>query len=211
MVDTLMRGGLMMVPILLGSVLALTIIIERLWALQKNMIAPRPFINRMKEMLTQGQYSEALSACRENNTHMARVLAAGLEQQSRPRAEVVEALELAGRKEASNLSRWVGALGAIAALEPLMGLLGTVLGLINSFQEVEKLKVVGNPSVVASGVWQALITTAAGLVIAIPTYAMYRYFRSRISRMLMEMEDNAFQMVQMLTKHKDVGTDGDLN
>ena len=74
-----------------------------------------------------------------------------------------------------------------------------VLGLIESFRDVEKLKVVGNPSVVASGVWQALITTAAGLIIAIPTYAMYRYFRSRISQMLMEMESNAFNLVQKLT------------
>lgn len=209
MVDTLLRGGFMMVPILLGSILALTIVIERLWALQKSRIVPVDFIKRMQDMLGQGKHSEAISACRENDTHMARVLAAGLEQQSRPRAEIVEALELAGRKESSSLSRWVGALGAIAALEPLMGLLGTVLGLIESFQEVEKLKVVGNPSVVASGVWQALITTAAGLIIAIPTYAMYRYFRSRVGFMMMEMESYAFDLVQKLTSPAQKSEGGD--
>lgn len=199
MVDTLMRGGFMMVPILLGSVLALTIIIERFWTLQSSRVAPRPFLDRMKKMLAEGKCSEALSACRENETNVARVLAAGLEQSGRPRNEVAEALEMAGRQETARLTRWVGALGAIAALEPLMGLLGTVLGLIESFREVEKLKVVGNPSVVASGVWQALITTAAGLVIAIPTYAMYRYFRSRVAGQVMQMEASAFQLVQQLT------------
>ncbi len=199
MVDTLMRGGFMMVPILLGSVLALTIVIERLWALQRSRVAPEAFLERMDRMLAENKCSEALSACRENETHVARVLAAGLQQADRPRAEVTEALELAGRQEASGLSRWVGALGAIAALEPLMGLLGTVLGLIESFRDVEQLKVVGNPSVVAAGVWQALITTATGLIIAIPAYAMYRYFRSRIAGLVLEMETSAFRLVQQLS------------
>ncbi|MBW2704046.1 MAG: MotA/TolQ/ExbB proton channel family protein [Deltaproteobacteria bacterium] len=202
MIDTLVRGGFMMIPILLGSVLALTIVIERFWALQRPKVLPESFLRRMKEMVESGKRSEALSACHENDSHVARVLAAGLEQEDRPRAEIVEALEVAGRQEGARLSRWVGALGAIAALEPLMGLLGTVLGLIESFQEVEKLKVVGNPSVVASGVWQALITTAAGLVIAIPTFAMYRYFRSRVGNMMMEMESSAFTLAQQLTDPK---------
>jgi biopolymer transport protein ExbB len=199
MVETLLRGGFMMIPILLGSILALTIIIERLWTLQRSKVAPNPFLTRMNGMLQAGRCSEALSACRENDTNVARILAAGLQQTSRPRSEITEALELAGRQENARLTRWIGALGAIAALEPLMGLLGTVLGLIESFRDVEKLQVVGNPSVVAAGVWQALITTAAGLVIAIPTYAMYRYFRSRVSDLVMEMESSAFELVQQLT------------
>ncbi|MBN2498670.1 MAG: MotA/TolQ/ExbB proton channel family protein [Deltaproteobacteria bacterium] len=199
MLDTLMRGGFMMVPILLGSILALTIIIERLWALQRSHVLPEAFLRRMGKMLEEGRHSEALSACQENDSHIARVMAAGLQARGRARPEIVESLELAGRQETGRLSRWIGALGAIAALEPLMGLLGTVLGLIESFREVERLKVVGNPSVVASGVWQALITTAAGLIIAIPTYAMYRYFRSRISNTVMDMEASAFGLVQQLT------------
>lgn len=199
MIDTLMRGGFMMIPILAGSVLALTIIIERLWTLQRSKVAPPPFLKRMDTMLTDGQCSEAISACRENNTNVARILAAGLQESHRPRAEIVEALELTGRQETASLSRWVGALGAIAALEPLMGLLGTVLGLIESFKDVEKSEVMGNPSVVASGVWQALITTAAGLIIAIPTYAMYRYFRSRVSDMMLDMETSSFKLVQQLS------------
>jgi biopolymer transport protein ExbB len=199
MLDTLMRGGFMMVPILLGSILALTIIIERFWALQRTRVFPEAFLKRMDEMVGSGRKSEALSACRENDSHMARIMTAGLENADRARGEIQEALQLAGRKESSFLSRWVGALGAIAALEPLMGLLGTVLGLIEAFREVERLKVVGNPSVVASGVWQALITTAAGLIIAIPAYAFYRYFRSRVSDMVMEMEQSAFHLLQRMT------------
>ena len=200
MLETIMRGGFMMVPIILGSVFALAIIIERFWTLQRSRIFPDPFLIRMDEMMKSGRKAEALSACRENESTIARIMTAGLENTDRPRAEVHESLQLAGRKETSFLSRWIGALGAIAAMEPLMGLLGTVLGLIEAFKEVERLKVVGNPSVVAAGVWQALITTAAGLMIAIPTYAFYRYFRSKVSGMVMEMEQSAFSMLQQMSK-----------
>ena len=92
MIDTLIRGGFMMIPILLGSVLALTIIIERFWALQHGRVLPEDFLRRMREMVKSGKHSEALSACRENDSNMARVLAAGLEQQGRPRSEITEAL-----------------------------------------------------------------------------------------------------------------------
>jgi len=188
-----------MVPIILGSVLALTIIIERFWVLQRDKVFPERFLRRMEEMVRDNKISEALGACRENESTVARILKSGLENTGRPRQEIQEALQLAGRQETSLLSRWVGALGAIAALEPLMGLLGTVLGLIEAFREVETLKVVGNPSVVAAGVWQALITTAAGLIIAIPTYAFYRYFRARVAKLVMDMEQSAFGMLQQLS------------
>jgi len=209
MIETLLRGGLMMVPILLGSILALTIIIERFWVLQRTRVFPPAFLSRMDDMVRRGQRSEALSACRENDSTVARILAEGLKNSHRTRGEITEALEMVGRSESANLSRWVGALGAIAALEPLMGLLGTVLGLIESFREVENLKVVGNPSVVAAGVWTALITTAAGLIIAIPTYAFYRYFRARVSNMLLDMEKSAFHLVQQLTSTDEPMVEGE--
>ncbi|HOX44845.1 MAG TPA: MotA/TolQ/ExbB proton channel family protein [Myxococcota bacterium] len=197
--DVIVRGGIMMAPILLGSVLALAIVVERLWSLQRSRVLPAAFLESMQRLLTEGRREEALTACRQAPSALALVLAAGLENSSRPRAEIVEALEIAGRREAARLSRWVGALGAIAALEPLMGLLGTVLGLIAAFQSVEQLKVIGNPSIVAAGVWQALITTAAGLFVAIPAYALYRYLRARVSALTLELEDGAFLLVQRLT------------
>jgi len=205
MVDTLIRGGFMMIPILFGSVLALTIIIERLWVLQRSKVFPEAFLVRMDEMVKSGRKSEALSACRENDSTVARILSEGLENSDRPRQEIVEALQVAGRRESAGMSRWVGALGAIAALEPLMGLLGTVLGLIEAFKRVEATNIVGNPSEVAGGVWQALITTAAGLIIAIPAYAVYRYFRARVSGLVMEMEQSAFSLVQQLTAKQSTG------
>jgi len=187
MFDTLLRGGFMMVPILLGSLLALTIVIERFWVLQRDKVFPERFLQRMEEMVKEKKISEALGACRENESTVARILTAGLDNTGRPRAEIQEALQLAGRQETGVMSRWVGALGAIAALEPLMGLLGTVLGLIEAFREVETLKVVGDPSVVAAGVWQALITTAAGLFIAIPAIAAYNILRNRVARLVLEV------------------------
>ena len=209
MFDTLLRGGFMMVPILMGSLLALTIIIERFWVLQRDKVFPESFLRRMEEMVKDKKISEALGACRENESTVARILTAGLDNTGRPRQEIQEALQLAGRQETGVMSRWVGALGAIAALEPLMGLLGTVLGLIEAFREVEKLKVVGNPSVVAAGVWQALITTAAGLMIAIPTYAFYRYFRARVGKLVMEMEQSAFGMLQQLSGSQSAASSGE--
>ncbi|RME29110.1 MAG: MotA/TolQ/ExbB proton channel family protein, partial [Deltaproteobacteria bacterium] len=127
----------MMVPILLGSVMALTIIIERLWSLQRRRILPEGFLQRIERMVSEGKRSEALTACRENDSAIARVIGVGLEVADRPRPEIQEALQMAGRHEAGEMNRWVGALGAIAAVEPLMGLLGTVLGLIESFRDVE--------------------------------------------------------------------------
>lgn len=200
MMDVIIRGGIMMVPILLGSVLALTIIIERLWTLQRAKIFPGDFWRRMQSMVGEGRVAEALSACRENDSSLARVLAAGLQAVGLERARIQEELQSAGRQEAAVLLRWVGALGAIAALEPMMGLLGTVLGLIESFREVERLKVVGNPSVVAAGVWQALITTAAGLMIAIPTYAMYRYFRAKVTALVLSLERGANELLRSLER-----------
>jgi len=198
-----------MVPILMGSLLALTIIIERFWVLQRDKVFPERFLQRMQEMVKEKKVSESLGACRENESTIARILTAGLENTGRPRQEIQEALQLAGRRETSVMSRWVGALGAIAALEPLMGLLGTVLGLIEAFREVETLKVVGNPSVVAAGVWQALITTAAGLFIAIPTYAFYRFFRAKVGNLVMEMEQSAFGMLQQMSGDQSAASSGE--
>ncbi len=208
MMDVIVRGGIMMVPILLGSVLALTIVIERLWTLQRSRIIPADFLRRMQGMVAEGRTAEALSACRENDSSLARVLASGLQAAGLERSRIQEELQSAGRREASLLLRWVGALGAIAALEPMMGLLGTVLGLIQAFREVEKLKVVGNPSVVAAGVWQALITTAAGLMIAIPAYAMYRYFRSRVMGLVLSMEGGANDLLRSLERAGSGGKEG---
>lgn len=204
MMEVIIRGGFMMMPIIAGSVLALTIILERFWSLQRSRIIPEDFLRRMEKMVAEGKLSEALSACRENDSSLARILAAGLAA-GNTREKVREELEAAGRYEANRLSRWVGALGAIAALEPMMGLLGTVLGLIEAFRQVEALKVVGNPSVVAAGVWQALITTAAGLTIAIPVFAFYRYFRARVTALVLAMERSAGRVLNLIEAYTSGG------
>lgn len=205
MLNILTRGGFMMIPILLGSIFALAIIIERFWTLQRIKIFPDTFLGRIDEMIKIGQKESALAVCQSNDSTIAKILEAGLKNSNRNRQEITEALQMAGRTESAGLSRLVGALGTVASLEPLMGLLGTVLGLIEAFREVETLQVVGNPSVVASGVWQALITTAAGLMIAIPAFAFYRFFRAKVSRLVMEMEQHAFGLVQQLTSNEASG------
>ncbi len=200
MIDTIIRGGFMMIPILLGSVLALTIIIERFLVMQRSRVLPEAFLERMNKMLKTGKVAEAISACRENDSVVARIMSAGLENSHRSKSDIKEALEDAGKLEATNLSRWIAALGRIEAMEPLMGLLGTVLGMIEAFKKIEELNVIGDPSALASGVWQALITTAAGLLIAIPTFVFYRYFRTRINSLLLEMEQNAHLLLRHMSE-----------
>jgi biopolymer transport protein ExbB len=196
------QGGFMMIPILLGSVFSIAIIIERFWFLQRTKVLPSDFLKRMDRMIKDRKIAEATSACRENDSTVARIFIAGLENSDRPRPEIREALQVAGKQETSVLLRWIGSLGVIAAVEPLMGLLGTVLGMIEAFMKIEEMKVVGDPSVVASGVWKALITTAAGLIIAIPTYAFYRYFKGRVLGIIMDMESYAFRLLQHISLSK---------
>jgi biopolymer transport protein ExbB len=201
MLDWLVKGGPVMVPILGGSILALAIFFERLWALRRERVVPDTFLARIDELVAKGDHPAALRACRDADNPMAHVLAAALAEPTRPRAEMREAVEEVGKVQGAGLERWVEAVGTIAAIEPLMGLLGTVFGMISVFQKVEELGL-GDPSGFAAGIWQALITTAAGLTIGIPALIGYRYLLARVERLLLEMEERTFAVVEALTRKR---------
>ena len=197
------KGGVVMYPILIGSVLALAIFLERLWSLRRERVIPPSFRSRIRALVSAGKLSEAEVLCQENSSSLAVIIAAGLKEAGMPRSEIKEAVTDVGRREVTHLERFVDFLGTLAAVEPLMGLLGTVTGLIRAFQKVEALKGAVNPSALAGGIWEALITTAAGLVVAIPAYMGYRYLQSRVSNLVVEMEEDSLDIARLIAGNND--------
>ena len=198
MVELLVKGGPVMIPILLGSVIALAVFIERMWALRRRKVVPDDLGDQVRSLVGEGRLDGAVAVCERADAAIARIFLAGLRLTGKPRELVKERIEEVGRRETVQLERYVGVLGVIAALEPLLGLLGTVTGMIKVFQNVVK-QGLGDPRILASGIWEALITTAAGLVVAIPTYILWRWLLAKVRDRVMEMEDDAVGLMDLLT------------
>jgi len=195
--DMIISGGIVMIPILLASVVALALVAERFWSLRESRIAPASLVTQIwqwyKSNTLDDQRIEALS----NNSPLGRILAAGLVNRRHPREIMKESIEDTGRQVAHELERFLNTLGTIASIAPLMGLLGTVTGMIQAFAAISTHGA-GNPSVVAIGVAEALITTAAGLCVAIPTLIFYRHFRGKVDALVLKMEDEAMKIVDII-------------
>ncbi|MEZ4471770.1 MAG: MotA/TolQ/ExbB proton channel family protein [bacterium] len=199
----LKQGGPLMVPILVFSVVALAVFVERAWALQSSKVVPRDFLALIRKKVAEGRAAEAVTLCEGNPSAVSRVVASGVRHAGRPREVIKEAFEEVGRLEVAHLGRFVEVLGTIAAVSPLLGLLGTVVGMIEVFRTVvaEVGDVAGpvNPGSLANGIWAALLTTAAGLSAAIPAFLGYKYLLSRLDRLAMEMEEASLVLLDLLT------------
>lgn len=195
------RGGWVMWPIVFCSIASLAIILDRLWVLviRSDRIIPRSFLREAEARLDKGEIEEAVVACRKNDSMMARVLLAGLSFYGSPRSMIREVMEDAGRRESRDLDRFLGILAAIAGVSPLLGLLGTVNGMIQIFQEIAS-KHIGQYESLAGGIYVALYTTAAGLIVAIPSYLAYRGFAGIADRNVREMEEWSVDMLNHLDK-----------
>ena len=194
--ELLAKGGWLMIPILLCSVIVLGVLLERLWSLRRDRVVPDGLLARIRELAGKGKLTEAVSVCEGNESSLAAVLAAGLQRFDKGREAMSEALQDAGRQEAAHLERFVAVVGTIAAIAPLLGLLGTVTGMIKIFQRVTT-EGVGDPRMLAGGIWEALITTAAGLTVAIPAYVAYRYLLARADGLVLEMEQSATTVIKL--------------
>ncbi|MCB9522069.1 MAG: MotA/TolQ/ExbB proton channel family protein [Myxococcales bacterium] len=198
----LQKGGALMVPILAFSVVALMVFLERLWALRPNRVIPRDFVALIRRKVHEDRAAEALTLCEGNPSTASAVLASGLRYAGRPREVIKEAFEEVGRIEVTHLSRFLEVLGTIAAVAPLLGLLGTVVGMIEVFRTVvaESGGAAGpvNPGSLANGIWAALMTTAAGLSAAIPAFIGYKYLLSRVDRFALEMEEICLGLLDLL-------------
>ena len=203
MLEFVKAGGWMMLPILICSVIATAIVVERFWSLQKKRITP----DNLVAQVWQWAHAEVLDDKRVQGLRagspLGRVLAAGLANRHHDRVVMKEGIEEAGRHVAHELGRYLNTLGTIASITPLLGLLGTVVGMIKVFTVITVQGVGGDASVLAGGISEALITTAAGLSVAIPTLMFYRYFSGRVEDFVVVMEQEALKLVEVLHGERD--------
>jgi len=179
----------------------MTILLERLLHLYRAKTDTQTFLGQIKQLLQNNNMSQALDLCAKTAGPIASIFKAGLVKIDRSKEEISEALHDAGNQEIPRLERNLSMLATIAHITPLLGLLGTVSGMISAFKMIQEKTGVGlaiNPGDLAGGIWEALLTTAAGLVVAIPTYVAYNYLVTRVNHMVVEMEDASSKMVDIL-------------
>ena len=197
MLELVKSGGWLMVPIILCSVAAMAIIVERLWSLQRERIAPQDLAARAWEWARTGELTEERIQALRDGSPLGRILAAGLAGRHLDRELMKEYIEEIGRHVAHELERYLNALGTIAAIAPLLGLLGTVIGMIKVFAVITA-QGVGEPRILAGGISEALVTTAAGLTVAIPSLLFHRVLRRRVDELVVTMEQEALKLVGAL-------------
>jgi biopolymer transport protein ExbB len=199
MLEIILAGGWLMAPILLCSTLALAIIIERFWSLRRSSVVPAGVGKTVEGWAARNELSlQHLNQLRSGSA-LGRVLAAALLNRHRPREVIKEAVEDTGRHVVHELERFLNTLGTIAGIAPLLGLLGTVIGMIRVFSAI-MLHGVGNANELAGGISEALITTAAGLTVAIPSYFFYRYFRGMVAEYVISMEAQAISLIEIIER-----------
>ncbi|MBE9526196.1 MAG: MotA/TolQ/ExbB proton channel family protein [Proteobacteria bacterium] len=197
MFELIVAGGWVMFPIILCSVLALTLVVERIWTLQEKRITPPQLVEQIITLYEQNRINDEAIEKLYANSPLGRILAVGLRNRNGPRDIMKESIEEEGRQVALDLERYLNTLGTIASITPLLGLLGTVIGMIKVFAVITSLGV-GDPKILADGISEALITTAAGLSIAIPSVMFYRYLRGRVDELLLKMEAQAIYLVEVI-------------
>jgi biopolymer transport protein ExbB len=193
--EIIIAGGPVMWPIMLCSVAAAAIILERIWTLQRKRIIPQELTERVWKLVETRTLNDRHVEALGRNSPLGRVLAAGLANHDKGRDIMKEAIEDTGRHVVHELERFLNALGTIAAISPLLGLLGTVIGMIEAFDAITS-QGVGDPRMLSGGIGEALITTAAGLIVAIPALLGYRYLRGVVDFLVIEMEKEAMKLVQ---------------
>lgn len=197
MLEILEQGGWLMIPIVACSIVSLAIIGERFWSLNSKKILPNELVSSVWKLHKAKQLDKGKLQSLSNSSPLGRVLAAGILNESHGREIMKESIEEVGRQIAHELERYLNSLGTIASITPLLGLLGTVIGMINVFSAI-MASGVGDPAVLAGGISQALITTASGMSVAIPSLMFYRYFRGKVDELVIQMETEALKLVEMM-------------
>ena len=182
-------------PLIFASIIALSLIFERMWSLRQNIVAPPGMVDRVLAEYKQGGVTQELLTKTARQGPLGRVLAAGLANVKSPRAVMREAIEEVGRIVSHDLARFLTTLGTIAAMSPLLGLFGTVVGMIEIFGS--QTAAGSNPILLAHGISVALYNTALGLIVAIPSMIFYRHFRAKVDDFIIEMEQQAIKLVEL--------------
>lgn len=200
--ETFSKGGFFMYPILLSSIIGLGIFLQKMWTLRPQRVIPDNFLGQLYRMLAQGKLTEAEAFARANDSSAARIAVAALEDADKPEDGLAESIEEAGRKESLDLLRYIEGLGAISNVATLLGLLGTISGMIKIF-DVIALKPIVNPPELAGGISEALYTTAFGLMVAIPAFIAYKYSVGKADELIALMEEEGRKMLEYITDAKE--------
>lgn len=201
MFEIVQAGGWLMLPIVVCSIIAAAIIGERLWTLRKKRVLPADLAEKVWYWAKNKQLDDSHLEALQKSSPLGQVLAAGLIKRHEDRTLIKESVEDTGRHVTHELEQYLNPLGTIAAISPLLGLLGTVIGMVKVFSAITTYGV-GDPSALASGISEALITTAAGLAVAIPALIGYRYLGGRVESLVVEMEKEAMKLVDAMYQDK---------
>ena len=204
--EFMQKGGPIMWPILLCSVVSFAIVIERLLQLRREEIDTKTFMEQISKSLKRNKIMEALDLCDRTNGPIAGILKAGILKHDRPRNEIREAIEDTAIHEVPRLEKNLPVLATLAHIAPLLGLLGTVTGMVNAFQIIENKATAlnpVNPGDLAGGIWEALLTTVFGLCVAIPAYVAYNYLVSRVDGFVLDMERSATDLLNILGEKRE--------
>jgi len=195
--EIIKSGGWMMLPIILSSIIAMGIVVERFWTLRKKKIIPAELVPQVWKLYREKKIDDATLRHLKNSSPLGCILASGLANSHHGRKFMKESIEETGRKVAHDLERFLNTLGTIAQVSPLLGLLGTVFGMIEIFSSLLEHGA-GDPSVLAGGISVALITTAAGLTVAIPSLIFHRHFERLVDEYVVNMEEEALKLIDVL-------------
>ncbi len=210
MFEILKSGGWLIAPIMLCSVASVAIVVERFWSLQKNKIMPRHLVAQILKWQKNNELTLENIRTLRTGSPLGRMLAAGLTSRSPPQTSMKQNIEDAGRHEVHELERYLNNLGTIAAITPLLGLLGSVLGLMDVFTSMTS-QGVGNPQALGAGISQIMIATAAGLVVAIPSLTFYRYFQRRVDELAVAMEQQALTLLALMHGERELTLAADIS
>ena len=197
MFELIRAGGFIMWPILACSIISMAIIAERFWSLRETKIAPTNLVANVWQWHKSDQLDAKRIQALRTNSPLGMILAAGLLNRKHSREIMKESIEEVGRLVAHGLERFLNTLGTISSITPLLGLLGTVIGMIKVFTVITS-QGIGDPSILSEGISEALLTTAAGLSVAIPSLMFYRYFRGKVDDLVVTMEQEALKMVEVM-------------
>ena len=201
MFELVRAGGWLMVPILLCSVIAAAICVERFWTLRTTQIVPRNLLGQVWNWIKNNEMDTRKLRELRMGSPLGQILAAGISNHRRGREQMKEAIEEVANQVVHELERYLNTLGTVAAITPLLGLLGTVIGMIKVFTAI-RVEGTGNAAVLAGGISEALITTAAGLTVAIPSLFFYRFFQRKVDELVISMEQEALKLVEVLNNDR---------
>jgi len=208
LIDMFLKGGLVMWPILACSIIGLAIAVEKFIVIRKSKINVPAFSIKIRGILKKKDVASAMGYCMEEKSPIANIIRRGLKKIKFGRKRVLEAIEVAGKQEISKLEKGLSTLATVAGAAPMLGFLGTVTGMIAAFMKIQELQGSASPADLASGIWEALLTTAFGLFVGIPALALYNYFVSNINKIVLDMERVATDVLDVLDEtEKDFSDD----